>query len=82
MTDHKVIPDARQTWELYADKAEERFQWACALAYAYDNPDTEQAQTIRKAWGEYHRHYWVPVVANSYNRVKPEIPDYPNKVES
>ena len=68
---------------LYIDTAYERFQWACALAYAYDmsKQDPYKAQEIRDAWGEYHRHYWVPVVAGSYNRVKPEVPDYPGKVQ-
>ena len=68
---------------LYIDTAAERFQWACALAYAYDmsKQDPYKAQEIRDAWGEYHRNYWVPVVAGSYNRPKPEVPDYPGKVQ-
>jgi hypothetical protein len=67
----------------HVNKAEERFQWACALAYAYDcaTSDPDKAKEIRTAWGEYHRNYWVPVVANSYNRPKPEVPDYPGKVK-
>jgi hypothetical protein len=66
----------------YIDTAHERFQWACALAYAYDcaTSDPDKAREIRTAWGEYHRNYWVPVVANSYNRPKPQVPDYPGKV--
>jgi hypothetical protein len=62
--------------------AEERFQWACALAYAYDvaQSDPDKAQEIRKAWSLYHRAYWSPMVAGAYRREKPEVPDYPDKV--
>lgn len=67
----------------YVDTAGERFQWACALAYAYDMSklDPHKAQEIRDAWALYYRHYWSPVVAGSYNREKPEVPDYPGKVQ-
>ena len=66
---------------VYIDTAEERFQCACALAWAYDMNKVHplKAQEIRDAWAEYHRHYWVPVVAGSYNRPKPEVPDYSGK---
>jgi hypothetical protein len=62
--------------------AEERFQWACALAYAYDMSkiDPHKAQEIRDAWSLYHRQYWSPMVAGSHRREKPSVPDYPGKV--
>jgi hypothetical protein len=67
---------------LTVNLAEERFQWACALAYAYDMSklDPDKAKEIRDAWSLYHRQYWSPMVAGSHRREKPDVPNYPGKV--